>query len=160
MRKIVKEMRAQAIVLDAGQAIRPLPKSAFNKGKWIGVERLVTRIHWHTDSVVRKNQKEKQKPKGGEVVYPKGGDRGTTITEPPIDPTPPLPPPSGRNEVRLKFTVPKGKVSGPMGVMNLLQSNFKALQIELLATGGEMSEQDYEDKIKEAFVQLGIDLGE
>ncbi|MCZ6679539.1 MAG: hypothetical protein O7E52_20095 [Candidatus Poribacteria bacterium] len=47
-----------------------------------------------------------------------------------------------------------------MGVMNLLQSNFKSLQIELLATGGEMSEQDYEDKIKEAFVQLGIDLGE
>ena len=47
-----------------------------------------------------------------------------------------------------------------MGVMNLLQSNFNSLQIELLATGGELSEQDYEDKIKEAFVQLGIDLGE
>ena len=44
-----------------------------------------------------------------------------------------------------------------MGVMNLLQSNFENLQIELQATGGQMSNQDYEDKIKEAFVQLGID---
>ena len=44
-----------------------------------------------------------------------------------------------------------------MGVMNLLQSNFDSLQIELLATEGQMSNQDYEDKIREAFVQLGID---
>ena len=58
---------------------------------------------------------------------------------------------------RLKFTIPKGKVAGLMGVMNLLQSNFDSLQIELLATEGQMSDQDYEDKIKEAFVQLGID---
>ena len=41
--------------------------------------------------------------------------------------------------------------------MNLLQSNFDSLQIELVATEGQMSDQDYEDKIKEAFVQLGID---
>ena len=44
-----------------------------------------------------------------------------------------------------------------MGVMNLLQSNFDSLQIELMATEGQMSNQDYEDKIKEAFIQLGID---
>ena len=41
--------------------------------------------------------------------------------------------------------------------MNLLQSNYDNLQIELMATEGQMSNQDYEDKIKEAFVQLGID---
>jgi hypothetical protein len=44
--------------------------------------------------------------------------------------------------------------------MNLLQLNFNNLQIELQATDGEMSEQDYEDKIKEAFAQLGIDIDE
>ena len=44
-----------------------------------------------------------------------------------------------------------------MGVMNLLQLNFDNLQIELLATEGQMSDQDYEDKIKEAFGQLGIE---
>ena len=81
------------------------------------------------------------------------------IPPPPEPPEPPgpKPPPDGRNSVYLKFTIPKGKVSGLMGVMNLLQSNFENLQIELQATGGQMSNQDYEDKIKEAFVQLGID---
>ena len=64
---------------------------------------------------------------------------------------------SMRNKVRLKFTIPKGQVSRLMGVMNLLQSNFDNLQIELIATEGQMSDQDYEDKIKEAFVQLGIE---
>ena len=67
---------------------------------------------------------------------------------------------SGRKEIHLQFTVPKGKVAGLMGVMNLLQANFDNLQIDLQATDGEMSEQDYEDKIKEAFAQLGIDLDE
>ena len=67
---------------------------------------------------------------------------------------------NGRKEVHLQFTVPKGQVAGLMGVMNLLQSNFDNLQIDLRATDGEMSEQDYEDKIKETFAQLGIDLDE
>ena len=81
------------------------------------------------------------------------------IAPPLVPPKPPglKPPPDERDSVRLKFTIPKGKVSGLMGVMNLLQSNFDNLQIELLATEGQMSNQDYEDKIKEAFVQLGID---
>ena len=84
------------------------------------------------------------------------------VVPPPVVPPPvvPPPPPEGRNEVSLKFTIPKGQVSGIMGVMNLLQSNFNNLQIELRATDGKMSEQDYEDKIKEAFDQLGIDLEE
>ena len=83
---------------------------------------------------------------GGEVVYPPDEDEKTIIVEHSI-----------RNKVRLKFTVPKEQVSRLMGVMNLLQSNFDSLQIELLATEGQMSNQDYEDKIKEAFIQLGID---
>jgi hypothetical protein len=45
-----------------------------------------------------------------------------------------------------------------MGIMNLLQSEFNTLEVELVAKGGEMSEQDYEDKIEEAFMQLGIEL--
>ncbi len=79
---------------------------------------------------------------------------------PPPEPIPSTKPPKpsldGRDSVRLKFTVPKGKVSGLLGMMSLLQSNFNNLQIELLATEGQMSNQDYEDKIKETFVQLEI----
>ncbi|NOQ32721.1 MAG: DUF499 domain-containing protein [Methanosarcinales archaeon] len=65
---------------------------------------------------------------------------------------------SVRKKIHLKFTLPKGKVAGIMGVMNLLQSNFDRLEIELLAEGGEISESDYDNKIEEAFRQLEIKL--
>ncbi len=63
-----------------------------------------------------------------------------------------------REQLRLKFQVPKGKVSGIMGVMNLLQSKFNVLEIELSAKDGEISRQDLEDKIGETFRQLNIDF--
>ena len=62
--------------------------------------------------------------------------------------------------MQLKFQVPKGKISNIMGVMNLLQNKFETLQIELVACDGNISEQDYEDKIKEAFRQMGIEVDE
>ncbi|MDY6865124.1 MAG: DUF499 domain-containing protein [Halobacteriota archaeon] len=65
-----------------------------------------------------------------------------------------------RDRIRLKFRVPKGKVANIMGVMNLLQNKFETLELELTADNGEISEQDYEDKIKEAFRQLEIELDE
>jgi len=65
-----------------------------------------------------------------------------------------------RDRVALRFQVPKGKVANIMGVMNLLQSKFESLEIELTASGGEITEQDYEDKIKETFRQLGIETDE
>ncbi|NIA12167.1 MAG: DUF499 domain-containing protein [Nitrospiraceae bacterium] len=84
------------------------------------------------------------------------GDSGTM---PPIDQELTV---SGKESVRkkihLKFTLPKGKVTGIMGIMNLLQSNFDRLEIELLAEGGEISESDYDNKIEEAFRQLEIKL--
>jgi hypothetical protein len=43
-----------------------------------------------------------------------------------------------------------------MGVMNLLQSKFDTMEIMLTARDGAISEQDYEEKIEEAFTQLGI----
>ena len=61
-------------------------------------------------------------------------------------------------EVSLRFTVPEGQVPGLLGMMSLLQSNFDQLHIQLRATGGEMSEQEYEDTIGETVVQLGIEL--
>lgn len=80
-------------------------------------------------------------------------------------PEPELPPSVGeeisvrnRDEIKIKFRVPKGKVANIMGVMNLLQSKFETLGVELTARDGAISEQDYEDKIKEAFRQMGIRL--
>ena len=105
------------------------------------------------DICIAQKEAEKEKEKPPEPLYPPDDGTKKKIIEPPG----PEPPPDGRNSVHLKFTIPKGKVAGLMGVMNLLQLNFDNLQIELLATEGQMSDQDYEDKIKEAFVQLGID---
>jgi len=65
-----------------------------------------------------------------------------------------------KNKIQLKFQVPKGKVASIMGAMNLLQSKFETLEIELIAKDGAISEQDYEDKIMETFRQLGIELEE
>jgi len=64
----------------------------------------------------------------------------------------------GKKQLRLKFHVPKGKVASVMGVMNLLQSKFNTLEIELSARDGEISKQDLEDKIGETFRQLNIDF--
>jgi len=97
--------------------------------------------------------------------------RGVTKPYSPISPAPSLaptgeigatlaPPRHVRDVIHMKFQVPKGKVSSVMGVMNLLQSKFDNLEIELTANGGEISEQDYEEKIKEAFRQLGVDIDE
>jgi hypothetical protein len=38
----------------------------------------------------------------------------------------------------------------------MLQSKFETLELELSARDGNISEQDYEDKIMETFRQLGI----
>jgi len=64
----------------------------------------------------------------------------------------------GKDSVVVRFRVPKGKVAGIMGVMNLLQSKFETLEVTLAAKGGTISNQDYDEKIEEAFTQLGIRL--
>ncbi len=63
-----------------------------------------------------------------------------------------------RRHLRVRFTVPKGKVAGLMGVMNLLQHKFNRLEVVLSAEQGWISEQEYDDKISEAFRQLGIEV--
>ena len=66
----------------------------------------------------------------------------------------------GLRRLRLRFSVPEGKVSSLMGVMNLLQHKFKRLDVVLAAEEGEISEQEYEDKIREAFRQMGVEVQE
>jgi hypothetical protein len=44
--------------------------------------------------------------------------------------------------------------------MRLLREKFSDIYITLHAHGGEISEQDFDDKVREAFRQLGIDLQE
>lgn len=62
--------------------------------------------------------------------------------------------------LRLSFTIPMGKVSNILGVMNFLTNRFKKVDITIDAQEGALSEQDYENKIKEAFEQIGVELRE
>jgi len=66
----------------------------------------------------------------------------------------------GKNELSLRFRVPRGKVSQIMGMMNFLQSKFQSLDVELTAREGSLSEEEYASKIKEALRQLGVSLVE
>lgn len=56
--------------------------------------------------------------------------------------------------------MPKGKVASLMGVMNLLQSKFARMDVTLSVNDGQLSEQDYEDKVREAFRQMGVEARE
>ena len=86
------------------------------------------------------------------------GSANTSMVEPPRpQPSSTPPSPDSHTYVQLEFTLPQGQVSSLMGMMNLLQSKFDTLKIQLTATDGEISKQDYDDKVKEALDQLGID---
>jgi hypothetical protein len=65
---------------------------------------------------------------------------------------------SGHSGLTLRLTVPKGKVASLMGVMNLLQSRFSTMQVTLHVADGQLSEQEYEDKVMETFRQMGVDV--
>lgn len=62
--------------------------------------------------------------------------------------------------LNLKFSIPMGKVSNILGVINFLTSRFKKVEIVIEANEGTISEQDYENKVKEAFDQIGVKLKE
>lgn len=62
------------------------------------------------------------------------------------------------HSLELKFNLPKGKVSSLMGILTYLQTKFDNLEFELKASNGKLTKQEYEDKIEEAFRQIGINI--
>ncbi len=67
---------------------------------------------------------------------------------------------NAREMVNLKFKIPKGRIYDILRIMNLLQSKFNILEIELTAKDGSISEQAYENTVKETFRQLDIEVEE
>ncbi|MCX7845325.1 MAG: hypothetical protein N2312_01795 [Dictyoglomaceae bacterium] len=65
-----------------------------------------------------------------------------------------------KKEIKLKFKVPEGKVSELLSIIRLLRQKFKVVEIKVKAEEGEISEDEYEIKIKEAFIQIGIEVEE
>jgi hypothetical protein len=54
--------------------------------------------------------------------------------------------------------IPKGKVSQILGLLHYIQSKFNDVEIKIVAQNGSIDKDDYENKIKEALKQLGVDL--
>ena len=88
------------------------------------------------------------------------GKGGTTVVTPPgnIAGFPPIQTVDGLTQLSFNFVIPKGKVASLMGVLNYLQSKYNRIEISLNLAEGQLTEQEYEDKIKEAFRQMGIDI--
>jgi len=57
-----------------------------------------------------------------------------------------------------KFVLPKGKVSDLLGLLYYLQNKFNKLELKIEASDGSIEETEYEDNIKEALRQMGIDI--
>jgi hypothetical protein len=60
------------------------------------------------------------------------------------------------NSVRIKFDLPKGKVSNVIDTLNYLQSKFNKLEITIRAEDGQLTNQEYKDKIEEYLKHSGI----
>ena len=54
--------------------------------------------------------------------------------------------------------IPRGKVNDVMRIIQYLQTQFVKIKVSIDATDGKISKQDYENKVKEGFKQLGIDI--
>ena len=89
-----------------------------------------------------------EEPKKPEKPGPTGGEGGEKKGDQPRI----------RKEIDLKFALPKGKVSSLLGILNLLQTKFQTLSFEIHGEDGELTEDEFEDKIMEAFRQMGIEI--
>ena len=57
-----------------------------------------------------------------------------------------------------QFLLPKGKVSSLLGLLNYIQTKFEKIKIKIEASDGSIAEGEYQDNIKEALKQIGIEI--
>jgi len=108
-----------------------------------------------SDHICRE-QKKKEDEK--EPIYKTPEDKKDGIGEKIDKPSTSFPVEQHRKSLLFRFIVPRGKVSNIMGVINYLQTKFDVLEIEVIATHGKISNQEIDDKLREAFRQLGIEI--
>ena len=95
---------------------------------------------------------------GQTTGVPSAGETTPTSIFTPSTFTPATPTAGKYQQLHLNFVVPKGKVASLMGVLNYLQSRYNKLEIMVNVGDGQLTEQEYEDKVKEAFRQMGIEI--
>jgi len=90
----------------------------------------------------------------GSVHDKQPGQTGFTTTEKGEEITPN----NVKKSLLISCNIPKGKVSGLVGVINYLTSKYSSVTITLESEGGEITDQEFEEKIQEAFEQMGVDV--
>lgn len=111
-----------------------------------------------SEHICREQRKKEDQAEGKEPVSVTSKGQGAFISERIEDEPEGISGKDFRDNLLFRFIIPRGKVADIMRVMNYLQSKFNTLEIELIATDGRISNQEIEDKIKEAFRQLGIEI--
>ncbi len=111
-----------------------------------------------SDHICREQKKKEEQIEGKETVSIQPTEQGTLISGKIEEGLKGASVEGYRENLLFRFIVPRGKVADIMRVLNYMQSKFNTLEIELIATDGKISNQDIEDKIKEAFRQLGIEI--
>jgi len=109
------------------------------------------------DREICQRQKEEERDKIPPYTTEKSEEKYTADEETSVTPTIEQ---HVREMVYLKFKIPKGRIYDILRTMNLLQSKFNTLEIELTAKDGSISEQAYENAIRETFRQLNIEVEE
>lgn len=96
---------------------------------------------------------------GGGTGGKQPGDEGPGGTLPP--PPPKVP---SFKKIHLKLGVPRGRISDFTRLVNYINSKFSDCKSEIIAEitaeGGDIAVSDYEDKIKQALEQAGIEIKE
>lgn len=64
----------------------------------------------------------------------------------------------GHKSLTLRFRLPFGQASSLLGLLNLLQQRFSNLEFTIHLSGGNISEAEIEDKVRETFRQIGTDV--
>jgi hypothetical protein len=62
-----------------------------------------------------------------------------------------------RSALRMRLTLPLGRASDLLGLLNFLQNRFARLHLSVEATEGSISEAEIEDKVRETFRQMEVD---
>ena len=62
--------------------------------------------------------------------------------------------------LHLSFKLPKGKSSDVMRIVNYLHEKYQDIQLTISASKGSITQQEFENKIQEAFEQAGIEIND
>jgi hypothetical protein len=111
-----------------------------------------------SERICSEQKKREQEIEGKEAIFAQSTELYTLMSEKTEERITSDSVESYKDNLLFRFIVPKAKVADIMRVINYLQNKFETLKIELIATDGKISNQELEDKVKEAFRQLGIEV--